>query len=346
MKEIGSEFWDIEPCYNNTEFLLSGRTALDFIIQDIMKTKKIDSVMLPSYCCHTMIEPFLSNKIDVRFYDVYYDSNKGLCADIPKALENEAFYHITYFGFSHLSGLNFDEIRNDYSVIIDDRTHSCMSEQQNDACDYCFESYRKWAGFYAIAKASKTNGEFRVKSEKTNEKYVLMRKQAFELKKLYVEDGQGNKNDFLSLFEEAEGLLEKDYKGYLAPDACVRQLFAFDTKAVKRVRRNNAKVLISELKDVKGMRLVFDELQEIDTPLFVPILVEKDRDKLKRYLIENKIYCPVHWPLSKCHNGISERARKIYSEELSIVCDQRYDVEDMLRIAAIIKEFYKNEELS
>ena len=39
--EIGSEFWDSGPQKKNSVYLLSGRTALDFILRDILKTRTV-----------------------------------------------------------------------------------------------------------------------------------------------------------------------------------------------------------------------------------------------------------------------------------------------------------------
>ena len=104
---------------------------------------------------------------------------------------------------------------------------------------------------------------------------------------------------------------------------------------IKNDRRNNANTLLSIL----GNIAVFPKVNEYDCPLFVPIVID-NRDDLKRKLIENKIYCPTHWPISDYHN-LNSTNRKIYANEISIVCDQRYDTEDMLRIANVITEGVK-----
>lgn len=75
MNEIGSEFWlgctpssskeySMRP-YNiyhsdlfNVVETLSGRTALEYIVE-FLKAQGKRIAYLPSYCCHTMIEPFL-----------------------------------------------------------------------------------------------------------------------------------------------------------------------------------------------------------------------------------------------------------------------------------------------
>ena len=75
MIEIGSEFWTRqEPIgkekASNEEYLLSGRTALRFIIDDVCGEREIKKVLLPSYCCESMIRPFADRGISVQFYRV------------------------------------------------------------------------------------------------------------------------------------------------------------------------------------------------------------------------------------------------------------------------------------
>ena len=83
-KEIGSEFWLQLETYGMQEqemffgehsvaCLLSGRTAVDFIIRDIKAERSFQEVMLPSYCCESMIEPFIKNDIRVNFYKVDFN---------------------------------------------------------------------------------------------------------------------------------------------------------------------------------------------------------------------------------------------------------------------------------
>ncbi|NBH32795.1 hypothetical protein D3Z58_04330 [Clostridiaceae bacterium] len=46
----------------------------------------------------------------------------------------------------------------------------------------------------------------------------------------------------------------------------------------------------------------FKDMRDTDCSLFVPVLVPNGkRDRLRRYLIENEIYCLVHWMISEYH---------------------------------------------
>lgn len=71
---------------------------------------------------------------------------------------------------------------------------------------------------------------------------------------------------------------------------------------------------------------------------FFPVYA-KQRDQLRKYLIEHDIFCPIHWP--KLDN-IDERyqVHGIISNIISIPIDQRYENEDMQRIINAINDFY------
>ena len=68
----------------------------------------------------------------------------------------------------------------------------------------------------------------------------------------------------------------------------------------------------------------------MDCPIFVPILTT-NREAIRKKLIENEIYCPIHWPKpnDKCESNL-------YELELSLICDQRYNEADMQRIVDVI----------
>lgn len=345
-KEIGSEFWDVPLKASNIKYLLSGRTALDYIIREILLKKRVESALLPSYCCHTMIEPFLRNGIPVRFYDVYYEPSKGLCVEIPPPRQNEIFYLMEYFGSRKLCGIDPQSIRRRWKTIIDDSTHSWMSGEPLIDVDYRFVSFRKWAGFSAIALAVSNVGSFWTACKpRENEPYCEMRERAFDLKRDYICGNPTDKNVFLAEFNGAEELLEKDYVGYRPSIDAIENLENMDYEFLKNRRRENAQVLIDALKGIRGIYLMFDKFDNDETPLFVPIMVPDRRVGLRQFLIDNQVYCPVHWPLSDYHKGLSERALGVYKSELSLVCDQRYDAEDMERISALIRVYAKEERL-
>lgn len=334
-KEIGSEFWDIPVSgENNTVFnhdmdwYISGRSALLAIIKDIARQVDVHTVSLPSWCCHTMIEPFIDEGIEVHFYPVYW--RDGLIQEI--SLDSDVLFLMDYFGYASeqldLTGYS--------GIVIRDVTHSIFSEKHSDA-DYYFGSLRKWCGVWTGGYAWTKEGDKldkRIKEGRYVEnQYAVLREKAMLQKSEYINRQRSDKG-YLMIYNEAEKVLESVD---IAPasDRDVRLARRIDVDRVKRRRQANAKVLRQALLDW----LIFRDMKDTDCPLFVSVLVPKGkRDSLRQYLIENEIYCPIHWSISKFHR-LNEQERFIYENELSLVCDQRYTEEDMHRMVETINKF-------
>jgi len=345
MKEIGSEFWTTEPNAGQELFFVSGRTALDYIIRDILVQRTVKQVFMPSYCCHSMIEPFLRNKVSVKFYHVYPE-NGTLKADIPKLTSDDIFFSMKYFGYKNQDMEQTADIKDSGCTVICDRTHSWLTDSDNFA-HYSFTSYRKWTGLTGIASARKLSGQFfQAPKEKTFEKYEQLRLEAQQKKEAYIQSGLGEKDEFLSLFSHAEELLDLDYTDYTPTLKSLSSLFTLDKRQISSARQENAQTLYKMLPHIPGVTPIFSETTQDDVPLCVPILVGSGlRDELRRYLISENIYCPVHWPISHIHGGISPQTRELYDTELSLICDQRYTPTHMEQIAETIEKFFEQKEL-
>lgn len=344
MKEIGSEFWKPSKQHirDNETVYLCGRTALDVIVEDAMKSYEISSALLPSYCCHTMIEPFLQNDIDIRFYDVFVDDEGILTADVPASQKNELLYIMKYFGDTGIKYEGEGGSLDGWTTSVEDLTHSCFTVDYSTHADYWFTSYRKWFAVEGIAIAGKTDGRLPVGSKGRNEAYYRLRNKAFLLKNQFMDGDPIEKSEFLDVFGKSESLLSRDYRNYGVGFEEVYELFKFLDKIedVSQRRRDNARILIEGVSGISGIKVFADFKDGKKCPLFVPIVVKDGRrDALRHYLISKDIYCPMHWPISEQHASISDRAKEIYAEELSLVCDQRYGAEDMERIVQEIWKF-------
>ena len=102
---------------------------------------------------------------------------------------------------------------------------------------------------------------------------------------------------------------------------------------MRHKRRENAKYLHEHL---KGVRFI-DELTDNAVPLLVPVFFDssEQRNAVRKKLIEAQIYCPIHWP-KPAQIPAELKSNKIYDTELSLICDQRYDLADMQRIVTQI----------
>lgn len=318
-KEIGSEFWDVPTCEiksvlfpENTIWFLSGRSALQAIIEDIRKKTGFHTIAMPDWCCDSMILPFIKAGISVIFYQALKPIEK---------INTDAVLLMDYFGYtghSEISGYDGIKIR--------DLTHSIFSKQYDDA-DYYFGSLRKWAGFWTGGYA--WGLKYIIDFSNDDLGYTSLREMAMQQKSDYIDMVTDSKN-YLKLFEDAEEQLEK--VGILSGnDRDVQLAERIDLEAIKSARRKNAQILLSEFSDIS----IFTELGDSDCPMFVPIRV-KNRNALRSYLIQNEVYCPVHWPVSEYHN-MSIETQRLVEEELSLVCDHRYNEADMFRLIDTVK---------
>lgn len=332
--EIGSEYWDVPVKEENklfneeTSWYISGRSALQAIVKELKGAK---SVAMPSWCCHTMIMPFTDAGIDVQFYPVY--TKNGIVQEINT--DCDILFIMDYFGYTSETVAN-------HSLIIRDVTHSVFSANYNDA-DYYFGSLRKWCGVWTGGYAYSKDGHKIQNGVSENHEYSILRQKAMEAKNCYINgcpDKNGNfvKNkDYLKMYADAEKLLESCG---IAPAAerDVELSKKIDIDYIKSRRRANAKILMGALNDF----LIVHELKENECPMFVPILVPNGkRDEFRKYLITHNIYCPVHWQISKYHK-LDKKTSILYNSGLSLVCDQRYDKEDMMRMVSIIKSYWSD----
>lgn len=342
--EIGSEFWqddiqDEKSCFH----VLSGRTAIDLIIQDLKAMRsQVWRVYMPAWCCNSMLQPFKERLIDIDFYDVSWD-NGVINYDIDTAKEVDILYITNYFGYSNTLPIEtIIDFKRRGAIIIYDRTHSLLREDSIIEClaNYTFGSIRKWISVASGAYLEKKDGEFSV-SALTDCPYISYRKEAMELKTSYMSGNNSiDKQEFLDKYSRFGHLLEEDYRNYRMDEQSLNLWLSVDKETIKKARYANAVALEVCLQELPNVQLMF-KLREGDCPLFVPILLDSkdERDSLRRYLTSNAIYCPIHWPKPSLISK-DAMASDIYDCELSLLCDQRYGFDDMLKIANTIKEFY------
>ena len=350
MREIGSEFWlerepatlaqDRDGCY-----VLSGRTSIDLIIQDIVKKSPVRSVYMPAWGCDSMIAPFLSRGIDVRFYDVELNIDNDKSVKSGKSVVNyktntdctddtDIFYVTNYFGYENTLPIDtVKRFKEQGAIILYDRTHLFLMEDDPylELADYSFASIRKWMGVIGGAVVHGVK-EYQFKPCP----YLKCKENAMRTKKAYIEgDTSIDKQLYLNLYGEFGHHLAEDYQNYEMDDLSYALYKSEDISAMRSKRRENAKFLHEHLKGVRFM----GELTNKAAPLFVPVFFEntEQRNSVRKKLIESQIYCPIHWP-KPAQVPADFAVNKIYDTEQSLICDQRYNLDDMERIVAVINE--------
>lgn len=327
--EIGSEFWiesepDVLLTVRDGLYCLSGRTAIDLILQDILKNKSVKRVAVPAWCCDSMIAPFLDRGVEVEFYDISFADGQLVC-HIDDTKGSDVFYLTNYFGYENMPPIEMvRRIKEQGSIIIYDRTHSFLMEDElyRLLADYSFASIRKWMGVIGGAVVEGVDTP-----EMINCPFVPIKELSMRDKYRYLLGERIiRKDDFLSAFGEFSHCLTTDYRDYRMDDLSYTLYKSEDLKEMKLKRRENATFIHENL---KGLQFVC-KLTEDAVPLFVPVLFEtkEQRDTVRRKLIEQQIYCPVHWP-QPVQIPAGYQVNDIVDRELSLLCDQRYGLKEM-----------------
>ena len=333
--EIGSEFWLVRkpaasPLDSEGVYVLSGRTAIDLIIQDIIKTSSVRSVYMPAWGCDSMLAPFVHRNILLDFYDVCFDGQLKCHTD--SLYHTDIFYVTNYFGYESAFDVEVvKQFKAKGAVILYDRTHSFLMEEDPylPLADYSFASIRKWMGVIAGAEV-KGIGEHPLKPCP----YLTCKEEAMRMKRAFIDgDASVDKQTFLNLYGEFGHHLAEDYQNYEMDTLSYALYKAEDLAVMRHKRRENAQYLHDHL---KGVRFVGD-LTDNAVPLFVPVLFDttEQRNAVRKKLIEAQIYCPIHWP-KPIQTPWNFEANRIYDTELSLICDQRYDLSDMERMVVLI----------
>ncbi len=336
-KEIGSEFWfedDLPQAVSDRDgvYVLSGRTAIDLIVQDILKTRKIRNIYMPAWCCDSMLAPFVAHVIHVVFYDVVHTESTEIICHMDCMDNTDICYVTNYFGYENTMPIEMvKRCKEQGAIILYDRTHSILMEDDPylALADFGFASLRKWMGVIGGAVVNGVS-DCQLKSCP----YLALKEKAMGMKKAFIEgDRSIDKQSFLDLYSEFGHHLAEDYQNYEMDDVSYALYKTMDFSAMRCKRKENAQFLHDNLKGVKFI----GELTENAVPLFVPIFFEtpEQRTAVRKKLIEAQIYCPIHWP-KPALIPVNLEANKLYNSELSLICDQRYDLADMERMVTLI----------
>lgn len=331
MKEIGSEFW-CENNFNNsnnlsyfelgadTKYLMSGRTALDYILENLDDQKKI--VYMPDYCCESMVTPFINHGYKIKYYETDIINNNY---KINYDEDCSIFYAMSYFGYSNSNMDSHIKHLKRHAIIIEDITHRLL--QSTNHCsdsDFLIASLRKWFPIYTGAIAVNMNSKFKLSIDDydIDESLLLTKKQAMTLKYQYISDKLNDKTEYLELYRKSNALFN-NYQHKKMDDESLQILRTIDINKIIAIRRNNALIIEKKLEKNSKIKLLY-RLKPEDCPLFVPITID-NRDYIRQELIQENIYCPIHWP------NFNNFKNHIYKIELSLICDHRYQKEDIIK---------------
>ena len=328
------------PGVSDSAFTLAGRGAIDQALTDIAAKRRIRTALVPSYLSFGMLQPFIEKNIRYEFYDVTwngehfeYQLDQGKAADVVLITSYygvDTAYTDEWIKRLHKKGC----------IVIEDITHTLLSARQgSEAADYYTASLRKWFAIPSGGWIGKTKGKLKQKPFLSGDDKTRDVIRAMQAKEDYLTGKLDAKKDILVGAEEFETWLVLMDPMTKIDTLSLRKLYVLDIPLIRETRIRNAKRLFIQLKDVKELTfLQKEEVLDDHCPLGVPVLAaDGRRNDLAKALASEGIFCHVNWAERMgAESGIRD-------SELTLVCDQRYTIDDMDRMASVIRAFFEED---
>jgi hypothetical protein len=313
MREIGG-FFELELIDNDTEWhknalaLNSGRNCLRYIV----RKKKFKRIFVPNYTCMAVYDVMSEENVEVINYSL---DESFMPIDICG--QSDFVLYTNYFG---VCGGNVKKLINLFPKLIVDCAQAFYYIPP-DGVD-AFYSPRKFFGVpdggYLYTEDVST-GNSLINSVSYNKIDHLM-------KRIDV-----SANEALDSYRKNETIFENESIMKMSK-LTKRILNSVDYNRARKKRLENFSALHAELSKYNN----FEVKQDIDdVPMVYPFLV--DNTRLRKRLIENKIYAATYWP--DIINRIPERSFEstLVNNLIPLPIDQRYDAADMAYVAGFVK---------
>ena len=281
-----------------------GRSGLAYLIE----TKRIRAIALPYFLCASVKE--LCEKMKLRI--CYYRTGMSFLPQNLELKSDEWLYAVNYYG--QMTAGDAAALKTRYGRVILDNSQAYFDEPISgiDTIYTC----RKYFGV--------PDGAFLSTD--------------VPLERPLPEDFSAGRMGFL--LGRFEGKASDYYDGYVKNNAMfadepvkkisaltMNLLRSIDYERVEKRRTANFRYLHERLKERNMLKL------RVPSGAFAYPLMVNDAPVIRRKLIEQKIYVPLLWPNVVLETEADSVDRRLAESVLPLPCDQRYDEEDMARVA-------------
>jgi dTDP-4-amino-4,6-dideoxygalactose transaminase len=328
--------------FSSYQTVTSGRTAIKLILKTIEES---GTFLLPSYLCASILQPFKECNVPVAFYRI----NDDLSIDLDDLMHRvdsvrpAGLLFIDYFGFpvKPIEAKALREIA-ERCLITEDCVQGSLIEANQPVIgqigDFVITSFRKYLpvpdGGLIVNRTDHSLAQLPPATD-ASVRYRLLGKF------LRHEFWHGNRDHpqleetYLALFAAAESALDTAVPLEGMSRISHRVLGMVDLADAMAQRRRNFSFLsqaFAEEPQVRSIgRPVLTDLPSGVSPLAFPIRVAtRKRDALRRELIAQAVFCPIHWhlPAEISETGFAGSC-KLSQQILSLPIDQRYNDQDM-----------------
>lgn len=339
--EIGSDFHYTPMDFNenlswfrNSLFLHSGRSPV-VLLKD---TFKGNPIYYPDFFCHDVIKYWNKHGIKTIPYRVYYENGR-VNVDFSTLPDNGIVLAVNFFGYFNQNEW-VEYKKNNQILLIEDHSHSPVSSYaQNSCADFAFSSLRKTLPiadgcvFWSPIGKSLPAG---ILSAFDSGKKI----DAMQMKSAYLSGEAISKDSFLNLYREGEDEISSSEPMFMSGHS--RSLIdkGYPLVYIQR-RKDNYELFISHLHEELYSYVDVLKICDFEVPLGIVLKCNesKQRDHLRKLLIAENVFCPVHWPL--CENITKYSGTTDLSATLiTIPLDHRYSSTEVIKVATIINRYF------
>ena len=346
---VGGEFYEDErwlvdePVLSTSgmHFLNGGKACL-IVIAGYLREHGVDSVLLPSYLCPSIVDTLEQCGIHCFYYQVREDFSIDRDDLITKLTPRMAVYIINYFGFFHgeETVCFLKDLQRKGVILIEDNAQVGFADQSMG--DFVFNSMRKLIPFDGGYLKTELDIAPYIKRYAgiDNRRLPLIRSYRRKLAD-HVIGIADHYDELVDLYRQAEACYDDD----MLVQGDDQERYGIEHQnwpEIRRRRRENYRYLLSLLPEIKGIQPIFPILPDDVMPLGLPVYVnEGSRDALHTALGEAGIGLHIHWHelFSDARLNRNEIVMDMASRILTLVIDQQtthkhmdYMVQEMMRL--------------
>ncbi|OGO32834.1 MAG: hypothetical protein A2Z16_03940 [Chloroflexi bacterium RBG_16_54_18] len=306
--------------------LTNARSGIRLLVEQLRPA----NVWMPSYLCSSMIQAVNPAVSRIRFYEVDYDLEIPSLEWLESVQAGDLVICIAYFGFPILSGL-VNAAMERAAWVLEDNVQALLSLNHDPDAHFQLYSLRKFFGVPdgAILAATDPGFEFSSQLSPPPSRWWMQALNASLLRREF--DRIGGERDWFriaNLVDSAAPL--SPHRMSELSELILR--YRIDYQSISARRIANYQTLLERLEHLA----LFPSLPGGVVPLGFPVRLA-DRDRVRQRLFDQQIYPPVHWDIRRYVPESFQSSHRLSRDILTLVCDQRYDEEDMCRTAAIVR---------
>ena len=318
MRVIGGEV-EMKISDYKSYFTDSGRSSLRLFLRSSNNAEK--KYLLPDFFCSVIENIFIEENINYSFYKV----NQDLTFDIEEILKKDFdfLYIINYFG----KPAKVESSLLDNKIVIEDNVFFFNFDNNLN--------YKNWFAFNSFRKISKLSSGSMVKTNlKINTELIKasdapfhhLKNIAKNIKYEYVNNNLNTEKDYLEKFNEAEKSIDIQSDIFTMNSENISLILELNIDTEQEIRKKRFEELL---------KLFSNQCINKESQYYSYFVISIDnRDSLRKQLMSDNIFLPVHWPESTMHN-------ELYSNVISIPLFETYTYFEFNYIVDKIITIYK-----